>query len=221
MKGIFFNRKGLIANIGLISLILLSYSCIDDECSFDKIHSEIDSLTLTLGKIEIENGENFERIYFSTTNSSKWDSACIGISINQLREFSILHKAVKPSISLPIINNAYACSPPEPEPSQNITSITITSDKKLEAGNVSFQPGQDVSSLFLLAQGDYSIGKFMSIEDYILEQNNNPSIFGTYYSLMVFRLKQKIELSDQRLNFRIAFDDQTIFVLSTDDFIIQ
>ena len=81
---------------------------------------------------------------FSSSSSSSFDVAAIQIMITDM-EYSEIAEDIG---GFSFLNSAHACSPPEPEPTQAIESIQITSAVPVYPNQLVFGEGEDISNLF-------------------------------------------------------------------------
>ncbi|UXX77896.1 hypothetical protein N7E81_11005 [Reichenbachiella carrageenanivorans] len=198
------------------------YNCSDSCCgeTFEQEYTEIDSLTLTVGSIEIFQGNGYQRNDFSTNKSTSFNDAAINIEIYELTWLAKLYESHQSNFNFSLINQAYACSPPEPEPTQNLTSITISSNQPITVGDITYESGDNLSDFFSIVNR-YSDEEDSTIENFIIQQNESPYLFGAYGTSMTFRLNTDINIPNQTITIQVSFDDNSKFSLKTDEFVVE
>ena len=213
----------------LCFFLIVPLSCQDSklECSnsccgetFEIGYTEIDSLLIDVGSIEVYQGNGYQRNDFKTTKSSSFEDAAIMIEVSALNRIASVPDNSKPNSSFLLINHAHACSPREPEPIQKITSISVYSDQPVTLENTTYAAGDDLSDFFSVVNL-FSDQKDTRIEDFIFEQNKFPLLFGSFDNPLLLRLSTAIQLPKQTITVRLAFDDGSVFSLSTNEFIIE
>jgi hypothetical protein len=108
----------------------------------------------------------------------------------------------------------YACSPPEPAPTQSILSFTIKSDSDFQLPNSTIQAGENLNSLFFLSNGPYGEGQ---LESFLKAPTIDASLYD--YSLRIF---QSI-IKEQRHSFSVelVLSDNQKFVFKTLPILLQ
>jgi len=108
----------------------------------------------------------------------------------------------------------YACSPPEPAPTQNILSFAITSEQDFLLPNTTIEAGQSLNSVFFLSNGPYGEGQLVS---FLASPNIDASLYE--YSLRIF---QSI-IKEQRHTFtvEVTLSDNQKYVFKTPALLLQ
>lgn len=180
----------------------LTISCSEDDCGAGPPRESV------ITEMAVQVG-SFANGSFSADASTSATEAAIGLSILDLDYRAISMQKV-PSFSM--VNTAQACSPPEPQPSQQISSISITSAGAISLGGTNYPSGEELASLFLVASRNAS-----TIADFIAQQNADLHAFGRLGDLAVFQLATSPDAAiDQTFTITLHFDDQASFSLTTD-----
>ncbi len=225
------HRSSHIIKIILFLYFLVPISCLDEKCEdsccgapSELEYTKIDSLTLAVGSIDMYQGNGYDIVDFSSDKSTSYLDAAIFIEVFDIQFAADHGDGVNSTGSFSLLNQAYACSPPEPIPTQLFESITIVSDRPVVVNDTTFESGVDLSHLFYFP-ARYSDRENQSVDDYIEEQNQMIQYpqggFGYYKSNMLLQLNTNVVLPQQTLTFRIEFEDGAEFVLSTDEFVIE
>ncbi|MTI29428.1 hypothetical protein [Xanthovirga aplysinae] len=192
--------------------------CSDSCCgeTFEQEFTKIESLTVDVGKIKVDKNSSNEQNNFVYSKSDDFKFAAIKIAVIELENLSFSHMN---KFNFSFIQSAYACSPPEPEPDQKLTSIRITSDKTIFRDSKTFNSGQDLSELFEVVEISNEFNR--PIEDFIIDQNEHTFLFGSYESSLILKLNQQIHIPQNELSIEINFDDNSQYVLTTNNFKIK
>ena len=215
--------------IALICFLLTPFSCSDlrfgctDSCcgeTFEQAFTAIESLTITTGSIEIDPEDRFERWNFTNTLSSNWETAALRVNVEDLTFLAQSIQQENRNFNFSLMSSAFACDPPEPEPTQPLSAILITSDRDLMINETAYGSGADLSEFFsvvgrLVTDGNQSIAEF------IIAQNENLYLLGSIESGLILQLNQHIAMPAQTLAIRFEFEDQSVFELTTRDFTIE
>ena len=217
----FLSKPPIFAKLFLLIYFVLPISCDDcqDSCcdtNYEHVYTEIEAITLAVGSLEPH--LDYDWYEFSSDQSTSFENAAISI------EVTAVDTIVKPTESarsshfqFSLINRSYACTFAGPEPIQAIQSITITSDTQITNDGLVYESGDDLSSFFSIA----SDADVLTIEDFIDLQNGFTYSFGTTNSSILLKLNAHLHLPGQMLTFRMLFEDESEFVLSTNEFIIN
>ncbi len=108
----------------------------------------------------------------------------------------------------------YACSPPEPAPTQNILSFNITSEQNFLLPNTTIEAGESLNSVFFLSNGPYGEGQ---LESFLASPNIDASLYE--YSLRIF---QSI-IQEQRhlFSIEVTLSDNQKYVFKTPALLLQ
>jgi len=195
----------------IIAIINLPLSCIEDDCGgFTPLEARISELTSTVGAYEASG--------FSNSAATGFNRAAINILINNM-EYSEISRSNKGIYS--IMNSAYACSPPEPEPTQAINSIKITSESNFYSGSQEYLSGENLVDLFKVTGFSYSINE-TTVNEFIQQQNDDLWIFGYAGANAVFQLLNKPDSSvNQKLKFKFEFSDLESIEVETTAFVVS
>ena len=222
-------RKHGLLRIVFICYLLAPISCADnrsvcsDSCcgeTFEDEFTKVDALTLTSGSLQFEQRYGYNVVDFIKAFSSNWEAAALSIEVTEIAYLARLNNRKESTFNFSFINRAVACSPPEPEPTQQLDSIIITSNKDLVVGDSTYESGTDISAHFSVIS-KYSSGENQSIDDFVIKQNDRLDYFGTYWSSLILKLNKYIMMPEQTLTVRVVFDDQSAFTLTTDKFKIE
>ncbi|SMG48825.1 hypothetical protein SAMN05661096_03529 [Marivirga sericea] len=168
----------------LLALLLLTnipISC-DWRCGpFTPLESKITDLSAVVGVLD-------SSFNFSTVESNYFNEAAIEVIISDM-DYSET-AAIEDRMRISFLSTAYACSPPDPQPSQAIKSIKITSDKSIYAVNRKYEAGESLNELFHIAKYSFNNEK-ISIADYLELQQNYLDHFAYFGDYMIFQLKDK------------------------------
>jgi hypothetical protein len=168
----------------ILSLLLFSnipLSCIEENCgNFTPLEARIKELSSSVG--------TFYSDVFSDVNSTDFHQAAIQIRIINMEYSEITAAISKPKFSF--INAAYACSPPDPEPTQTIDSISITSESPVYSQKRVFSTGESLNELFTITEIYYSKAP-ASIAEFIENQKSDLWLFGYTGASIVLQLKDK------------------------------
>lgn len=112
------------------------------------------------------------------------------------------------------VRGLYACSPPEPAPTQTIIDFNITSDRDFELPNAVIKAGESLNTLFFLSNGPYGEGQLASFLQ-------SPSIDASLYEYSL-RIFQSI-IKEQRHTFSIelSLSDNRTFPFKTLPILLQ
>lgn len=206
------NMKRTLTILGIILVTHLPISCGDGgdgiECGgFTPLEARITELTPIVG--------TYGSSGFSTSITNEFDQAAINISITNM-DYSEISQSVKRSFSL--MSSAHACSPPQPEPTQSINTITITSESSVYFGGQEYLKGEDLSDLFKVI--DYSRSEDqITVKEFVNLQNNDLWILGYDGAYVVFQLTDKPDNTiNQKFIFTFEFSDSEKFEIETSDF---
>ncbi len=196
--------KRLLTLITIVIVTNLPLGCyIGDDCGgYTPLEAKITDITSEVGMLTSTG--------FSNSRSTEFDEAAINVSIAGI-EYTEISDASQPGFS--IINSAYACSPPEPPPTQAITSVQITSESSVFFGGEEYASGEDLSQLFIAADYLYARGS-TTVAEFIERQNQDLYIFGYDGANVAFQLAEK---PDSTINqpFSITFQLSDSEVLQT------
>ncbi len=191
-----------------------SDSCCDDE-GFKQQYSRIDSMSIYAGKIGLVEFGSTEREHFIEEPSRNFEEAALRIRTDRVEYIS--RATLEENFSLSLLNGAYACSPPPPKTTQDLRSIEIFSDSSISSNDITYQAGEDLSNLFNVRIG-YFDPEHISVEEFIDRQRDNRVDFGEGISDTILRLNKAVHFPKNTLTVKIVLDDDTEFVLSTDQF---
>ncbi len=199
--------SGMRRILSLLIVIVITHlplGCyIGDDCGgYTPLEARITDITSVVGVLTSSG--------FSNSRSTEFDEAAINVSIAGI-EYIEISDASQPGFSF--INSAYACSPPEPPPTQAITSIQITSESSVFFGGEEYASGQDLSQLFIAADYLYARSP-TTIAEFIEQQNQDLYIFGYDGANVAFQLGEK---PDSTINqpFSVTFQLSDAEVLET------
>ncbi len=199
--------KKLLSFIAFILLLNLPISC-DDCGESTPQESTITELTATIG--------NFESGRFSDSRSSDVNSAAIQIEITGL-EYSEKTAMHRMNIQYPFIRQAFACSPPVPEPVQQIKTMQITSTRPVFSRGKEFAPGVSLNALFNISNR----GK-IGIDEFITVQNQDMWTFGVLTDYVILQLTDSPDTPmDHVFHIVFEFDDAVIISMETDLFKVE
>ncbi len=207
--------------------LLVPLSCDDcnDSCcgvEYNHEYTVIDSLSVLVGSIQLEGSPGYEWYDFSADKSTAYEDAAISVRVSEVSLDLAQANESTFDMHFSLINRATACSYAGPEPTQGIQRISIFSDSDIVFNNAVFKAGADLSSFFsvLNRYGDEEEGN-LTISDFIDLQNGFRYAFGQEGSYIVFVLNEDVKFSGQTLTFRVHFDDDTDFLVTTDEFIVE
>ena len=192
-----------------------SHSCCGE--SFDQEYSIIDSMSITTGKIISYKDNGYNRDVFEQSSSNSYATAALRIDIVGVKQLSFEYK---PKFNFSLMSTAYACSPPEANPTQRISSIRISSDKTINDNGTSYKPGEDLSVFFEIVP-EYDNTENMTFEEFINKQQGEPSLFGSYSSGLTLKLNKQLTVPENILTITMNFDDDSEFILSTEEFSVN
>ena len=116
------------------------------------------------------------------------------------------------------INSAYACSIPEPEPTQTIESTIVTAETSVFSQGKEYLPGESLIELFKVAGYNYSNDE-ITVDQFIERQKSDFSIFGYVGEYIVFQLQGQPDISiNQPLTFELNFSDSEKINIQTPTF---
>ena len=221
------SSKYILIKVCIFLYLLFPFSCETITCNhsccgenFKESFTEIDSLRLAVGSVKLRQDSKGVYHEFASDTSTQWDKVALNISVYNVSLIAHQNMGKFNHASFSLVNRLQACSPPEPQPAQKITSISITSDQDMTIDGALYAAGTDLVSFFG-TYPRYRYEEMENIEGFITEQNDNPYRFGSTYSSVIFGLQQKVPFPQQKLSIAFHFDDNSVFTLSTDEFIVK
>lgn len=201
--------KRLYTAVILITIMNLPVSCIFDECGDERpTESKVVEMATTVGTYKLNT--------FSDTESNNFATAAIQIYIADV-EYSPISAINESPNKFTFATQAFACSPPEPMPTQNITTLTITSTEPVFSQGTKFEPGANLNQLFNVANENR-----ISIDEYISLQNNDPYYFARMGGNIILRLNEAPDAPiNQKLQIELKFDTAEVFQLETEIFKVE
>lgn len=200
-------KRNLILTV-VIAVTNIPISCIEDDCGgFTPLEARISELTPFVG--------TYTSSGFSTANTTEYERAAINITISNMEYSEISHVFKRP---FSLINSAYACSPPEPEPTQTINSIIITSESNVYSGGQEYKSGDNLIDLFKVTGFSYS-DEETTVDQFIERQIDDLWIFGYAGANAVFQLLNQPDSSvNQKFSFQFEFSDLELIEVETSPF---
>ena len=197
-------KKRLFAFTILVSLTHMPFSCTVDCGPFELLESTITEINAVVGTNDDGN--------FQEKASSNYAEASVRVFISDMD----LSELTLQNFNL--INTAMACSPPEPEPTQKINKIEISSDKIIYTQGKTFEVGTDLTELFEVT--DYYGRK--SVSDFVTDQNSDLLLFGYFGAGVMFQLaNQPDSVVDQAFTFQFEFSDGKVLNAEVDRFFVE
>lgn len=180
-------------------------SCSDSCCGekFEQRYTKIASLSLNTGSIDSNRK-------FQFVSSNSYANAALQLTINEVE-----YVYNKSKFNLSFMNSAYACDLPSTSPTQKISSIKIYSNQKIYNDNDVYEPGDDLSSLFVIV----GIKNNKTIEEII--ENSLLYHFGQPSDYLLLKLIHQVTIPENELTIEVSLDDEASFALSTDQFVIH
>lgn len=180
--------------ISLLLLLILPFSCefFDDDCGdFGTYYSTIDSMSIRIVDNFITPDSIQKRIFIEVINENYSN-----LNNDHFR------------FEISTANKAFACSPPEPTPSQRLESLNITCTDTIRIEDRVFVPNESLNSHFYVDGFEkVSIKKYLETPNNRLLQNSNPLVLGVF---------DNFEFNSE-LTFTLIFDDQAEFILKTNE----
>lgn len=196
--------KKFIALAAVALITNLPISCCTDSCcgeTFELQESTITVLTAVAG--------SYSNPRFFASPSTDASTAAIKIEIVEVELTKKVSEAPEGSFSF--ISKALACDPPMPEPTQAIESISITASEPVYAMQQVFEPGDDLSGLFVVANRNYT-----TIEEFVRKQNADHRDFGWEGDAIVLQLAESPDSTvNQSLRLVFEFDDAATFEMES------
>ncbi|MEQ8547140.1 MAG: hypothetical protein RIC03_04485 [Cyclobacteriaceae bacterium] len=194
----------------VLGLTHVPISCIEDECGeFTPSEATITELSSSVG--------TFTSSGFSSLISNDYDVAAVQITITDM-EYSTLSELNSNRFSF--VNSAYACSPPEPVPTQGIQSINITSEASVFSQGKEYLKGESLTELFKITGYGYSYSNNeKTVNEFIEAQTSDLWIFGYAGANVVFQLTdQPDSVINEKLTFVFEFTDSEKISVQTSNF---
>lgn len=186
-------KRNLI-KISLLLFLILPFSCdlFTDECGgFKTTYTTIDSLSIRIEETNITADSVQKKIYIQVEN-----------------EIYTIQNSDQFRLGFSTASNAFACSPPDPIPTQKLESLNITSSDTIQIGNKVFAPNESINELFYIDFYEkVSIEKYIESYDVSISQNSNPLTLG---------IINNIEFNSE-LTFTITLNDNAQFILKTNE----
>lgn len=183
----------------LLAIFLIThvpFGCADDCGSFTPMEARISDLGATVG--------SFSSNEFSTSTNEDFSLAAIQVTIEEM-DYSAVAGTLKRNLSL--IGAVYACIPPEPEPTQAIVSIEITSTSSVFLGNQEYPAGENLVDFFSISKYA-NVSSDTTIDEFIQLQKNDLWLFGYQGDHIVFQLSEKPdEQFNQQFYIKFKFSD--------------
>lgn len=192
----------------VLGLTNIPISCIYDDCG-DFILSEatITELSSTVG--------TFTSSGFSNLISNDYDVAAVQITITDM-ETSKLSELNKNRFSF--VSSAYACSPPEPGPTQAIRSIIVTSEASVFSQGKEYLKGESLTELFKITGYSYSNNE-RTVDEFMEAKKRDLWIFGFLGANVVFQLTdQPDSVINETFTFIFEFSDSEKISVQTSNF---
>ncbi|HAP65075.1 MAG TPA: hypothetical protein DCR93_38220 [Cytophagales bacterium] len=169
----------------------------------------------TIASLSISNGSFTPDAGISQTPTTDHNLAALIVSIDDVTYPEVASLAPH----MGFITGAYACSPPEPEPSQSITSITITASDDLQLGGETLEAGTALQYYFLVAQ--YYESPY-TLEEFINTHQNDPWLFGNWGQRIALQLAQAPDTSfESTFTIVIRFSDDAEFTLTSEPWAVE
>lgn len=202
------NMKRKIVLILVLALTNIPISCIEENCSgFTRLEATITELSSSVGTLTSSG--------FSNSTSNDFNVAAIQITITDMN-YSEISELNKNRFS--IVNSAYACSPPQPEPTQAIKSIIVTSETSVFSQGKEYLEGENLIELFKITGYFYSKDE-ITVNEFIERQNSDLLIFGYAGANVIFQLTdQPNSVINQTFTFLFEFSDSEKISIQTSTF---
>lgn len=154
---------------------------------------------------------------FTPANSQGYTTAAIQVLIESMDYQEVSH--LNPVFNF--THAAYACSPIEPQPTQAIERIIITSSASVFFNEIEYPAGVDLTEFFKVSSYDYR-DEERTISEFIEIQKMDMWFFGYEGANVIFQLVDQPTLSiNQPFSFRFEFSDAAVIEVETDDFVVD
>lgn len=193
-----------------------SCGCDSAACECEDFSSA--SLVSFIEELESETGtyDGYNFITHNSPDTLEYQTAAIQLEITRTQ-----YKEQAGVYHFSMIQQAFACSPAEPE-AQQIKSIKISSNQANSFNRQEYKSGEDLSELFYVANKECNSANCSSIADFLTLQNQRPYLFGYQGDKLIFMLKDKPdEIVKQQLTVEFTFTDSLKVAIKTDEIIIR
>jgi len=199
--------KKITAFIAVILMTNLPISCDQrtNDCGpFPKMVSIIKELDIVVGKYD-SNG-------FTEIESNKYNESAIRIEGANIETTEVA--GIQNPFHFSMINQAYACSPIDPEPTQTISSLNISSESSVFIDGKEVEAGSSLNEYFkVLYYGGRTVEEFLSFE--INAYDSFGHLGSSFYLMLNQQPDQPI---NQKMQIKLNLSDDVVFDLETEDF---
>lgn len=193
----------------VLALTNIPISCNYGCGPFTPLETRITDLSASVGNLDVSSD-------FSTVKSTDYREAAIEVMIMNV-DYSET-STIEENINFSFLSKAYACSPPEPQPTQAITSIELSSPTPIFSNNQKFEAGESLNELFNVTKYSYN-KETISIAAYIKQQQEDLDHFAYFGDYIIFQLKEKPDsIINQAIVIEIEFSDDELIIVESDDF---
>lgn len=198
--------RNLLHLLAILFITSLPISCCHlDSCGcgdFEKQISIITKVSSTIG--------SFTDRQFIPIKSTRVDTAAINVHITDVGFETIALREKTWQFSL--VQKALACDLVEPEPSQFLTEILITSAKNVYTQDITWEAGEHLNDLFMVADRNEE-----SLTAFTLAQQDTVQLFGYIGNEFTLQLKEQPDSAIQQTFFlHFGFDNGDSLQIETD-----
>ncbi|MFT6857374.1 MAG: hypothetical protein ACJA0X_003363 [Cyclobacteriaceae bacterium] len=116
------------------------------------------------------------------------------------------------------VSSAYACSPPEPGPTQAIRSIIVTSEASVFSQGKEYLKGESLTELFKITGYSYTNNE-RTVDEFMEAKKRDLWIFGFLGANVVFQLTdQPDSVINETFTFIFEFSDSEKISVQTSNF---
>jgi hypothetical protein len=174
---------------------------------FTPLEARITDLSASVGTLDSSSD-------FSTVKSTDFNTVAIEVMISNM-DYSEM-AAIEKRINFSFV--AFACSPPEPQPTQTIESIELFSNESIFTNDGKFEAGESLNELFNVTKYSVNI-ETISIAEYIEVQQEYLEHFAYFGDNIVFQLKEKPDsIINQTIFIEFEFSNEESISVETDLF---
>ncbi len=170
-----------IIKVGLLCFLLVALGCTENDCGgFERQNTNITDMEGYSIRYESDN-------YTATTPleaNAEIAYGQYGIAVNPVVEY-YSHTINRNLVFFSLFPAAYACSPPPPQPSEEIADIAIFSNNDYRQAGSSkvIVAGDTLNSLFNVY--DYYSGRIVGLPDFLIDEGLQASDLGMVLRLVV------------------------------------
>lgn len=121
----------------------------------------------------------------NSLDTLNYQEAGIKLQVNEVE-----YRNAQSSLRFSLMNQAYACSPIEPEPPE-ILSINISSGQSLWVAGKEYKAGESLNKLFFIANKSCGAANLCDINSFLEMQQESPWQFGYQNDFLIFQLLQE------------------------------